>query len=142
MIHFVLIVNRRCQTRFSRYYNDNEITKQKSGFELEIARKTVIRKPGQCLFFKHGKYTIVYRIYASLYFVVGCDEQENEFGILESIQAWVEAMDCYFEKVTELDLVFNLEKVHMIMDEIVLKGSLAETNQERVLAPIYALTDA
>ncbi|KAI9031020.1 AP complex, mu/sigma subunit [Phycomyces nitens] len=140
MIHFVLIVNRRCQTRFSRYYNKDDIDIPAT-FELEIARKTVIRKAGQCLFFKHATYTIVYRTYGSLYFVVGCDEQENEFGILECIQAWVEAMDCYFEKVTELDLVFNIEKVHMIMDEIVLKGSLAETNQERVLAPIYALAD-
>ncbi|KAG0171208.1 AP-4 complex subunit sigma-1 [Apophysomyces sp. BC1034] len=48
-------------------------------------------------------------------------------------------MDAYFEKATELDLVFNLEKVHMIMDEIVLKGSVAETNQERILSSTEVL---
>jgi hypothetical protein len=40
---------------------------------------------------------------------------------------------------TELDLVFNLEKVHMIMDEIIVKGLVLETNQERVLASVNAL---
>jgi AP-4 complex subunit sigma-1 len=42
---------------------------------------------------------------------------------------------------TELDIVFNLEKVHMIMDEIVVKGMILEVNQERILGPIYALAN-
>jgi hypothetical protein len=42
-------------------------------------------------------------------------------------------MNQKFEKVTELDLVFNLERVHMIMDELVANGLVLETNQERVL---------
>ncbi|KAI9364571.1 clathrin adaptor complex small chain-domain-containing protein [Pilaira anomala] len=81
----------------------------------------------------------VYRTYASLYFIIGCDPEDNEFSLLELIQFSVECMDQYFEKVTELDLVYNLEKVHMIMDEIVVKGLILETNHDRVLALVYAL---
>ncbi|KAI7870209.1 adaptor-related protein complex 4 sigma 1 subunit [Spinellus fusiger] len=138
MIHFILIVNKRCQIRFSRHYNSKQ-TNEKTSLELSAAKECVLRTPEQCLFFKHDQYTIVYRVYSSLYFVIGCKE-ENELAMLELIQNWVEAMDSYFEKVTELDIIFNLQKVHMLIDEIVLYGSLVETNQERVLAPIYALT--
>lgn len=42
---------------------------------------------------------------------------------------------------TELDLVFNLEKVHMIIDEMIVQGLVVETNQERVLASMCALAN-
>lgn len=35
--------------------------------------------------------------------------------------------------------MYNLEKVHMIMDEIIVKGLILETNHDRVLASIRAL---
>jgi len=37
--------------------------------------------------------------------------------------------------------VFNLEKVHMIIDEMIVQGLIVETNQERVLASMYALAN-
>ncbi|KAI8877555.1 clathrin adaptor complex small chain family protein [Backusella circina FSU 941] len=141
MIHFFLIVNRQCQTRFSKYYTDKQDIKEHSLFELDVARNCITRKPNQCLFFSLHEYKIVYRTYASLVFIIGCDPEENEFSMLELIQVCVESLDKYFEKVTELDIVFNLEKVHMIMDEILVKGLILEVNQERILAPIYALAN-
>ncbi|CEJ00633.1 hypothetical protein RMCBS344292_14685 [Rhizopus microsporus] len=53
--------------------------------------------------------------------------------MLELIQLCVETMNQTFEKATELDLVFNLEKVHMIIDEVIAKGLILETNQQRLL---------
>ncbi|KAI8365424.1 adaptor-related protein complex 4 sigma 1 subunit [Choanephora cucurbitarum] len=118
MIRFFLVVNKSCHTRFSRYYQ--EINKDHTGFELEVARQ-------------------FYRIYASLCFIIGCDPEDNEFAMLELIQLCVECLDQSFEKVTELDFVFSLEKIHMIMDEIIVKGLVAETNQQRVLEAMHAL---
>ena len=37
--------------------------------------------------------------YASLYFIVGCDQEENELGMLEFIHTLVETLDKYFENV-------------------------------------------
>ena len=45
----------------------------------------------------------MYRRYASLFFIVGCDD-ENELAILEFIHTFVETLDRYFENVCELDV--------------------------------------
>ena len=85
-------------------------------------------------------YKVIYRRYASLYFIVGVDtEEENELGILEFIHALVETLDKYFENVCELDIMFNLEKAHFILDEMVMNGSIVETNKSNVLKPILLL---
>lgn len=44
-------------------------------------------------------YKIVYRRYASLFFIVGVDLNENELGILEFIHSLVETFDTYFKNV-------------------------------------------
>ena len=38
-------------------------------------------------------------------------------------------MDKYFENVCELDIMFNIEKAHIILDEMVLDGCIVETNK-------------
>lgn len=48
---------------------------------------------------------MIYRHYATLYFVFVVDEAESELGILDLIQVFVESLDKCFENVCELDLV-------------------------------------
>lgn len=38
---------------------------------------------------------VIYRRYASLFFIVGVDDEENEIAILEFIHALVETLDRY-----------------------------------------------
>ena len=54
---------------------------------------------------------VVYKRYASLYFVMGIDMSENELFTLEIIHHYVEVLDRYFGNVCELDLIFNFHKV-------------------------------
>lgn len=51
------------------------------------------------------------RHYATLYFVFCVDDSESELGILDLIQVFVETLDRCFENVSELDLVFHMDKV-------------------------------
>ena len=81
---------------------------------------------------------VVYRRYASLYFIVGAEAEEdvscsrrcsvawrtgvvwctqNELGILEFIHCLVETLDKYFQNVCELDIMFNLDKAHFILSK-------------------------
>ena len=39
----------------------------------------------------------------------------------------------------ELDIMFNLEKAHFILDEMVMNGCIIETNKNNVLAPVQLL---
>jgi len=54
---------------------------------------------------------LIYRHYATLYFVFAVDSSESELGILDLIQVFVEAMDKCFENVCELDIIFHADKV-------------------------------
>ena len=63
--------------------------------------------------------------YATLYFVFAVDQQESDLGILDLIQVFVEALDKCFENVCELDLIFHSERVHFILDEIVMGGMVS-----------------
>lgn len=81
----------------------------------------------------------MYRRYASLYFIVGVDQHENELGVLELIHMIVETYDAYFSNVCELDIMFNLEKAHMLVDEVLIRGNIAETCRRNVLEPIALL---
>ena len=49
---------------------------------------------------------MIYRRYASLYFIIGIDidEEINELSLLEFIHNMVETLDKYFENVCELDV--------------------------------------
>lgn len=79
---------------------------------------------------------LIYRHYATLYFVFAVDAQESDLGILDLIQVFVEALDKRFENVCELDLIFHSDRVHFILDEIVMGGMVLETNINSILQAI------
>lgn len=78
-------------------------------------------------------YKIIYRHYATLYFVFCVDSSESELGILDLIQVFVETLDKSFENVCELDLIFNVDKVHHILNELVMGGMVLETNMNDII---------
>jgi AP-1 complex subunit sigma 1/2 len=79
---------------------------------------------------------IVYKRYASLYFIAGIDEEENELLTLEIIHRYVEALDRYFGNVCELDLIFNFHKANYILDEYLMGGEVQEPSIKAVLKAI------
>ena len=76
---------------------------------------------------------IVYRRYASLFFIAGCDATDNELITLEIVHRYVEQMDKYYGNVCELDIIFNFQKAYFILDELLLAGELQETSKKNVL---------
>ena len=83
---------------------------------------------------------VVYRLYATLHFCIVIDSTESELGILDLIQVMVETLDRYFRNVCELDIIFNAEKVHWILDEMIVGGLVVETNPSAILEVIEAQT--
>lgn len=81
-------------------------------------------------------YKLIYRHYATLFFVFCVDSSESELGILDLIQVFVETLDRCFENVCELDLIFHVQKVHHILNEIVVGGMVLETNMGEILLRI------
>ncbi|XP_065176569.1 uncharacterized protein LOC135806326 [Sycon ciliatum] len=140
-IKFVLLVNKQGQTRLSQYYEFTPIEERVST-EAEIIRKCLSRNETQCSFMDYKSFRVIYRRYASLYFILGVDSTENELAILEFIHNIVETFDRYFNNVCELDIMFNLEKAHLILDEMIMNGQILETNKTRALAPLTVMDHA
>lgn len=76
---------------------------------------------------------LIYRHYATLYFIFAVDQCESELGVLDLIQVFVESLDKCFENVCELDLIFHCDKVHFILDEIIMAGMVLETSLREIL---------
>ena len=64
------------------------------------------------------------------------DSSESELGILDLIQTFVEILDKCFVNVCELDLIFHMDKVLYILDELVMGGMVLETNMTEILTRI------
>lgn len=144
MIKFVLMVNKQGQTRLASYFEWFSV-KERTALESEIIRRCLSRTEYQCSFIEYRGFKVVYRRYASLFFIVGVDgngsdEDENELALLEFIHSLVETMDKYFDSVCELDIMFHIEKAYYIVEEMVANGQIVENNKTNILRPL-ALMD-
>ncbi len=119
-IKFVLLVNKQGQTRVSQYYEYKDV-QQRATDEAEIIRKCLTRNEtqvhffilfpalhseklnhvryvfGQCSVMEYQNFKLVYRRYASLYFIMGIENSEVPF----------DAFYCYlFEEHQRSSLLF------------------------------------
>ncbi|XP_065065966.1 AP-3 complex subunit sigma-1-like [Rhopilema esculentum] len=143
MIKAVLVFNNHGKPRLSKFF-----VHYAEDMKQQVIRETFHlvskRDDSVCNFLEGGSliggsdFRLIYRHYATLYFVFCVDSSESELGILDLIQVFVETLDKCFENVCELDLIFHVDKVHHILNEIVLGGMVLETNMSEILTHIEA----
>uniref|UniRef100_A0A7S2JKH6 AP complex subunit sigma n=1 Tax=Cyanoptyche gloeocystis TaxID=77922 RepID=A0A7S2JKH6_9EUKA len=140
MIQFLLLLNRQGKVRLSKWYVPfNQKEKQK--IIREVSSAVLARTPKLCNFLDWRDSKVVYKRYASLYFITCVDASDNELITLEIIHHFVEVLDRYFGNVCELDLIFNFHKAFYILDELIIAGELQETSKKTVLR-VCAAQDA
>merc|ERR1719230_2022336 len=98
----------------------------------EVCPLVLARQMKQCNFLDWRDLRLVYKRYASLYFVCGVDAADNELLTLEVVHHFVEVLDRYFGNVCELDLIFNFHKAYYMLDEILLAGELQEPSKKLI----------
>lgn len=76
--------------------------------------------------------------YASLFFIFGVDNDDNELMTMEMIHHFVEVLDRYFGNVCELDLIFNFHKAYFALDEVFCNGEVQETSKKTALRLLMA----
>ena len=84
-------------------------------------------------FLEWRDYKIVFKRYASLYFVAGVEKDDNELIVLDIIHHFVEVLDRYFGNVCELDLIFNFHQAYFILEEMIIGGQIMESSKKQVL---------
>ncbi|XP_002161032.1 AP-3 complex subunit sigma-1 isoform X1 [Hydra vulgaris] len=143
MIKAILVFNNHGKPRMIKFF-----THYKEDVQQQIIRESFHlvsrRDDAVCNFLEGGTALggsdsrLIYRHYATLYFVFCVDSSESELGILDLIQVFVETLDRCFENVCELDLIFHVDKVQYILQEIVMGGMVLETNMTEILSHIEA----
>ncbi|KAI3753272.1 hypothetical protein L2E82_25320 [Cichorium intybus] len=140
MIRAVIIMNDQGKPRLVKFYDHQPMEKQQ-----EIIRSiygVLCSRAENVSNFVHADSTfgqdtrLVYKTFATLYFIVIFDDSENELAILDLMQVFVETLDKCFSNVCELDIIFNFNKVHTILDEIILGGQVVEMNSSDVVKAV------
>jgi len=139
MINFLLLVSRQGKTRLTKWY-ESYAAKEEARIVREITSTVLARAPKMCNFVEWRNKKIIYKRYASLFFIVCVDSEDNELITLEMIHLYVEVLDRYFGNVCELDIIFNSPQVHWLVDEMIVGGLVVETNPSEILEAIDAQT--
>lgn len=140
MIKAILIVNNHGKPRLSKFYS--EVNEEEQQGIIQRIFQSVVQRPDSFCNYLEGSIPefesckLIYRHYATLYFVFAVDTQESDLGILDLIQVFVEALDKCFENVCELDLIFHSDKVMYVLDEIIMAGMVLETNIVNILQAV------
>lgn len=139
MIKFIILVNKFGQTRISQYFEELDSALKKT-LESELVRKCLSRNPDKSFVIEHLDYKVVFRRYASLYFIIGVDlAEENPMAYYILIHRFVQILDSYFGNVCELDIMFNLDKVYYILEEMIQNGDVVDNNENVILGPLKVL---
>ena len=129
MIHAVLVFNKQSKMRLQKWYSC-ECDRER--FTKSIAGQICSRDKTFSSILEYLGYKIVFKKFASLFFAVCIDTDDNEFDALNIIGLFVEMLDSQFGSVCELDMIFEFERSYQILDEILLAGHLQESSKTEV----------
>ena len=99
----------------------------------DIAVIVIGRSSLLCNFLEWHKYKIVYKRYASLYFLTLVDKDDNELTVLELIHHFVEFLDRYFGSVCELDIFLIIIKHIILLKKLLLVAIFKKVIKKNIL---------
>ena len=114
MIRCLMLINRRGLIRLVKWFDMAHIP-DKDKYMREVAITVIGRSSKLCNFMEWGEYKIIYKRYASLYFITLCDKDE------------------------ELDIIFNYHKAYFVIEEIVSAGFLQESDKKAIIQALKGL---
>lgn len=131
MMHFMLLFSRQGKLRLQKWFTAYP-EKQKKKVIRELTAIVIARKAKTCAFIEWRDMKLVYKRYASLFFMTAIEQDDNQLLTLEIIHRYVEVLDKYFGSVCELDIIFNFEKAYFMLDELILGGEIQETSKRSI----------
>ncbi|XP_076905183.1 AP-3 complex subunit sigma-like [Bidens hawaiensis] len=140
MIRAVLVINNQGKPRLAKFYNYTPVEQQqqiiRTIYSVLCLQSNFI--DGASIF---GQDThLVYKLFATLYFVFVFDSSENELAMFDLIQVYVETLEKGFNNVCELDIVLNYTKMHTILNEMILGGQVVETNSQNIIQAVEEIS--
>ncbi|WCJ24908.1 AP-3 complex subunit sigma [Euphorbia peplus] len=144
MIKAVMVMNTQGKPRLAKFYEFLSVEKQqeliRSVYGVLCSRAENVSNFMEANSIFGPETRLVYKHFATLYFVFIFDSCENELAVLDLIQVFVETLDKCFRNVCELDIVFNYSKLHTILDEIICGGQVLETSSSEVMKAVEEIS--
>lgn len=139
-IKYFVLASRQGKIRLTKWYH-SYAPNDKQKILKDLAPLVLSRKAKMCNIVEYSDHKVVYRRYASLYFICGITPDcDNELLTLELIHRYVETMDAYFGNVCELDIIFNFSRAYEILNEMIMcDGSIAESSKTEVLQQVRTM---
>ncbi len=134
-IKYLLLLSRQGKVRLSKWYIAMS-QQEKQRVTKELTAIVPLRKSKMCNVLEYKDSKLVYRRYASLFFIACIGNDDNELLALEVIQRYVEVMDKIYGNVCELDIIFNFQLAYQILDELVIDGVIQESSSGEVIRRI------
>ncbi|KAM5435555.1 RNA polymerase III-inhibiting protein maf1 [Microsporum canis] len=131
-INYLILLSRQGKVRLAKWFTTLS-PKDKAKIIKDVTQLVLSRRTRMCNFLEYKDSKVVYRRYASLFFIAGCSSTDNELITLEIVHRYVEQMDKYYGNVCELDIIFNFQKAYFILDELLLAGEMQESSKKNVL---------
>ncbi|KAL8812849.1 MAG: hypothetical protein Q9223_007189 [Gallowayella weberi] len=131
-INYLILLSRQGKVRLAKWFTTLS-PKDKAKVIKDVSQLVLSRRTRMCNFLEYKDTKVVYRRYASLFFIAGCSSTDNELITLEIVHRYVEQMDKYYGNVCELDIIFNFQKAYFILDELLLAGEMQESSKKNVL---------
>ncbi len=97
-INWILLISRQGKVRLAKWFTTLN-PKTKSKIVKDVTQLVLARRTRMCNFLEYKDSKVVYRRYASLFFVTGISQGDNELVTLEIIHRYVEVLDRYFGNV-------------------------------------------
>lgn len=131
-ISYIFLISRQGKVRLVKWFSTLNL-KEKARILKEVSQAVLQRRSKTCNFLEYKDTKVCYRRYASLFFIIGIEQTDNELITLEIIHRYVETLDRYFGNVCELDIIFNFQKAYYILDELIIAGEMQESNKKTIL---------
>lgn len=139
-IKFLFLLSRQGKVRLNKWY-ETISQREKAKIMKELTTLILSRRAKMCNILEYKDIKVIYRRYASLFFIVGIDNEDNELIALEVIHRFVEQMDKLYGNVCELDIIFGFNKAYYILDELLLDGTVQESSKKEVLKRVAQQDD-
>ncbi|SMQ46263.1 unnamed protein product [Zymoseptoria tritici ST99CH_3D7] len=91
-IRYIILLSRQGKVRLAKWFTTLS-PKDKAKIIKDVSQLVLARRTRMCNFLEYKDTKVVYRRYASLFFIAATDPTDNELITLEIVHRYVEQMD-------------------------------------------------
>ena len=135
LIKFIIILDNSGKIIYSKYYNDKNTVEKQRDFEKQLCFqvKNLNILPGELDIFSVEEYNIFVKLIGEVAYFIGINENDNECLGYNFCKIFENCLSSILNDNFERAKIFNnLEKIMLLIDEMISNGIIVNTDQESI----------